>query len=82
MHAQFQVFVFLFKKVSKEKEEPCLTVLRLKATAETRKLLSNKMAKPPWVHGHGLDTFYPRACNSSKGRRMVNAWTKEALKHL
>ncbi len=31
----------------------------------------------------GLDTFYPRrACNSSKGCRMVNAWTKEALEHL
>ncbi len=60
-----------------------MTVLRLKATAETRKVLSNKMAKPPWVHGRGLDTFYPiRACNSSKGRRMVNAWTKETLEHL
>ncbi len=55
-------------------------VPRLKATAETRKLLSNKMAK---LHGRGLDTFYPRkACNSSKGRRMVNTWTKEALEHL
>ena len=32
-------------------------VLRLKATAETRKVLSNKMAKLPWVHGRGLDTF-------------------------
>ena len=58
-------------------------VLRLKATAETWKLLSSKMAKLPWVHGPGLDTFYPRkACNSSKGRRMVNAWTKESLQHL
>ena len=55
-------------------------VLRLKATAETRKVLSNKMAKLPWVHGRGLDTR--RACNSSKGRRMVSAWTKEALEHL
>ena len=36
--------------------------------------------KLPWVHGRGLDTR--RACNSSKGRRMVNAWTKEALEHL
>ncbi len=44
--------------------------IRLKATAETRKVLSNKMAKLPWV---GLDTFYPRrACNSSKGCRMVD----------
>ena len=59
-----------------------MTVLRLKATAETRKLLSNKMAKPPWVHGRGLDTFYlRRVCNSSKGCRMVNAWTKEAYEH-
>ncbi len=41
------------------------------------------MAKLPWVHGRGLNTFYPRkACNSSRGRRMVNAWTKEALEHL
>ena len=54
--------------------------IRLKATAETWKVLSNKMAKLLWVHGRGLDTFY--ACNSSKGRRMVNAWTKEALEHL
>ncbi len=53
---------------------------RLKATAETRKVLCNKMAKLPWVHGHGLDTFYPRrASNSSKGCQMVNAWAKEAL---
>ena len=45
--------------------------------------LANKMAKLPWVHGRGLDTFYPRrACNSSRGRRMVKAWTKEALEHL
>ncbi len=73
----FQVF-HLFKKVKK----PCLTVLRLQVTAETQKLLSNKMAKPPWVHGHwrGLDTR--RVCNSSKGRRMHNAWTKEAPEHL
>ena len=39
--------------------------------------------KLPWVHGRGLDTFYPRrACNSSKGPRMVNAGVKEALEHL
>ncbi len=57
-------------------------ILRLKATVETRKL-SNKMAKLPRVHGRGLDTFYPRRTyNSNKGRRMVNAWTKEALEHL
>ncbi len=51
-----------------------MTVQRLKATAETRKLLSNKMAKLPWVHGPGL---VRRTYNSSKGRRMVNVWTKE-----
>ena len=70
VHSSMNVFV-LFKKVSKEK--------RAKATLE----IHNKMAKLPWVHGRGSDTFYPRkACNSSKGRRMVNAWTKEALEHL
>ncbi len=76
--------VFSFVEESKQREKlTCLTVLKLKATAETRKVLSNKMAKLPWVHGRGLDTFYPRrACNSSKGRRMVNAWTKEDLEHL
>ena len=80
MHSFSSVFYNLFKQ--REIKEPCLTVLRLKATAETRKVLSNKMAKLPWVHGRGLDTFYPRrACNSSRGRQMVNAWTKEALEH-
>ena len=59
----------------RKRKEPYLTVLRLKATAETRKLLSNKMAKPQRVHGRGLDTFYPRrACNSmrdvSNGQRL------------
>ncbi len=53
-HAQFRFFGF--KKVSKQNES-CLTVLRLQATAEIRKLLS-KMVRPPWVHGSGLDTFY------------------------
>ncbi len=34
-------------------------------------------------HGRGLDTFLSRkACNCSKGRRMHNAWTKEAPEHL
>ncbi len=48
-------------------------VLRLQATAETQKLLSKKMAKPPCVHERRLDTFYPRrTCYSSKGRRMHN----------
>ncbi len=41
------------------------------------------MAKPPWVYGRGLDTFLARrAFNCSKGRRMHNAWTKEAPEHL
>ncbi len=48
--------------------------------AETQKLLSNKTAKLPWVHGRGLDTFYPRrTCNSSKARQMANAWTIRLL---
>ncbi len=48
--------IILFKVSEAKRKELCLTVLRLNVMAETRKLLSNKMAKLPWVHGCGLDT--------------------------
>ncbi len=73
MHC-FQGGFRLYKKVSTQKGAmlDC-----------SKKLLYNKMAKPPWVHGRGLDTFLRRrAFNCSKGRRMHNAWTKEAPEHL
>ncbi len=42
--------------------------------------LANKMAKLPWVHGRGLDTFYPRrACNSSIASRPAVRYLKERL---
>ncbi len=52
----FKIF-HLYKKVSKQKGAmlDCS-----KTTAESRKLLYNNMAKPPWVHGRGLDTFFAK----------------------
>ncbi len=53
-------------------------VLRLKATAKTRKLLSNKMANISLHGSMGVVQIHFIPCNSSKGRRMHNAWTKES----
>ncbi len=79
-HAQFSS---CFKKVSKEKGamlDGTKTPKRQQKHGSCSPTACNKMAKPPWVYGRGLDTFYPRrACNSSKGRRMANTWTKEAI---
>ncbi len=78
MHC-FQVVFHLFKKVSKEKRD-MLDGTKTQSDGRNTEVLSNKMAKLPWVHGRGLDK--EELCNSSKGRQMVNAWTKEALEHL
>ena len=56
MHS-FQV-VFI-KKVSKEKGAMLDGTKTQSDGRKTRKLLSNKIAKPLWVHERGLDTFYP-----------------------
>ncbi len=57
-----------------------MTVLRLQSDGRnTKATLQQDIAKPPWAW------FLSRiAYNSmsSKGRRMANAWTKEALEYL
>ena len=63
----FKVF-FICTESKQTETEPCLMVLRLKVTVESRKLLYSKMAKPPSVHKCGLDTFLPKRATSNAQR--------------
>ena len=45
-----------------------MAVLKLQSDGRITEAAAGKMAKPPWVHGRGLDTFFARrAFNCSKG---------------
>ena len=77
MHSFQVVFlVFSFVQESKQREKSHDGTM----TQSDGRNMEAALQQDGWVYGSSLDTFYPRkACNSSKGRQMVNAWTKEVL---